>query len=998
MKVFEPFRLDTVNHCLWFAGERAPLTPKAFDVLRYLVENADRLVTQNELLEALWSETYVNPEGIRKYILEIRKVLGDRPERPQFIKTVPKRGYQFVAAVTEERSALSADTDAGKVVGREAALAQLLDHLEKALSGQRQLVFVTGEAGIGKTTLVDVFQKYASRRANLRMARGQCIEGFGGKEPYYPMLEAVGSLAQNIEGASWVQMLTQRAPTWLIQFPSLVKAEQRALLEREILGTTRDRMVREICEALEAMTAQTPLIVTLEDLHWVDPATLDLISAIARRREPAKLLLLGTYRPVDVVLSQSPLKALKQDLLVRQLCHEIAVEHLEEGDVAEYLAKTFAAESLPAGLSDLIHRNSGGNPLFMTAIVRDIAKKGLVAVDSEVLTLTAPLDEVYPGIPETLQQMLEIQIQQLSLEQRRILQSASVVGERFSVWSVAAMLDASPAAIEEECDILTDRFIRSAGIHDAQHGLPSAHYEFMHSLYRQALYRSLSGTHRAKLHLNLGERLMPICSAGRPDMASELALHFEEGRDYERAIHCWILAAENAASRFSRRDSIQILRHALDIVAPPAQSSRLELEVQILQRIGDAHFALGEVSESAASYEAAADRAAKAGLKAAQVEALGRLAVSAWYLDPDRGNRISQQALEVSKGLADPLLVARTQLAATSLRLLYDSWRKEDEEVCVRAQDTIRRLGASSVQSDVFYIVVQAVQASYPAALEQAEALIATTTNPIMYVLGVTAKSLTLLPWGRFGEVLRLVRTATELAEKNGEDPWIHIYCEAWLRLLCTDFDGVRRLSRLIMRSNAEQHAVRARTIALVASGYAELFAGRLEQALQCFADVRDFRVTPKFFLHWHWRMHADLGSAEAWLSSGNVANACREAESFLQSASSVADPNMRVLAWEVRSRVALAEKNLDYARQCIDNALAIVDQFDIPVVAWRVHTTASDLYVYQEHRERAAAHRTRARELVMRITDTFDEGEPLRESFLSSPLVRRIFEDVAST
>ena len=89
-----------------------PLTPKAFDVLRYLVEHADRLVTQDELLQALWPETYVNPEGIRKYILEIRKVLGDRSGEPAFIETFPKRGYQFVAAVTDDRTAARADTAA----------------------------------------------------------------------------------------------------------------------------------------------------------------------------------------------------------------------------------------------------------------------------------------------------------------------------------------------------------------------------------------------------------------------------------------------------------------------------------------------------------------------------------------------------------------------------------------------------------------------------------------------------------------------------------------------------------------------------------------------------------------------------------------------------------------------------------------------------------------------------------------------------------------------
>jgi TolB-like protein/DNA-binding winged helix-turn-helix (wHTH) protein len=102
MKSFKTFRLDTANHLLWRNGDRVPLAPKAFDVLAYLVEHAGRVVTQDEILEALWSETYVNPEVLRKYILEIRRVLGDRPNNPEFIETLPKRGYQFIAAVTVE--------------------------------------------------------------------------------------------------------------------------------------------------------------------------------------------------------------------------------------------------------------------------------------------------------------------------------------------------------------------------------------------------------------------------------------------------------------------------------------------------------------------------------------------------------------------------------------------------------------------------------------------------------------------------------------------------------------------------------------------------------------------------------------------------------------------------------------------------------------------------------------------------------------------------------
>ena len=997
MKVFGPFRLDTVSHCLWRAEKTVSLTPKAFDVLRYLVDHADRLVTQDEILEALWPETYVNPEGIRKYILEIRKALGDQSDQPTFIKTLPKRGYQFVApAIDEKRVALSGvpTEGTGTVVGRDAALAELNDRLKKAFRGRRQVNFVTGEAGIGKTTLVDVFQQQAAHLPNLRIARGQCIEGFGGKEAYYPMLEALGSLLRDTEGGSWLQMLAKQAPTWLAQFPSLVKAEQKDSLQREILGSTRGRMVREICEALEAMSAQTPLIVILEDLHWVDPSTLDVISALARRREPAKLLLICTYRPVDVVLSESPLKALKQDLLVRHLCHEIAIERLEESDVEEYLAKQYADNRFPPGLANLIHHNSGGNALFMVAIVRDIVKRGLIAQDRGTWTLSAPLQDIYPGIPETLQQMLEIQFNRLSVEEQRILQSCSVAGERFSIWAVAVMLETAPTSIEEICHKLAQReqFIRFVGVHVAANGADSPYYEFGHALYRQALYRSLSSHHRSKLHRSLGERLMPICNAGKPELASELALHFEEGRDYERAARYLMLAAENAAHRFSQRDSIQILRRALELFSALTPGSNPELEIEILQRIGDTHYVLGDMSDSAVSYEAAVGLAERAGLKAAHALALVHLGFPAWYLDGARGSEVCQQAIEVSESLEDPLLAAQTRLAVAGFRFVYDAGREEDAEACSVALQTIRRLSGSSTVHDG-YIYVQALQGDYQEAQRQADDLIKATANR----LGRVPKFLILTAWGRFGELLRMVQTGRKLEEKNGEDPWVSIMGESWLRTLCFDFEGVRRLSEIVMRNDAEPRAAWMRAVSRISTGYAELYRGNLVEALQCFSQVRDPRITSNFILHWRWRLHAQLGMTEARLQAGDIADAHREADDVLAYALSAADPNMRALAWEIKSRVARAENDFDGARVCIDRALAILDRFDIPVAAWQVHRTAGDLYVDLGDRKRAERHRARAKEVIMRLADSFEQGEPLRESFLTAAPVQRILGQVVS-
>ena len=997
MKVFQPFRLDTVNHCLWRDEARMPLTPKAFDLLRYLVEHADRLVTQDELLQALWPETYVNPEGIRKYILEIRKVLGDRSERPAFIATFPKRGYQFVAPLRDDSAPARLDSPTqpvGNIVGRQAGLDQLNDCLRNALAGRRQVAFVTGEAGIGKTTIVDAFRQQAVCHPGLRIARGQCIEGFGGLEAYYPMLEAMGSLLQGAEDNFLIQTVTKRAPTWLVQFPELVKPEQREFLQREILGGTRERMLREICEALEGIASQTPLLVILEDLHWADPSTLDLISAFARRRGPAKVFLLGTYRPLDVILSQSPLKTLKQDLLVRHLCNEIAIERLEELDVAAYLENTFTTKDLPPGLARLIHHNCGGNPLFMAAIVQDMENKNLIAMQGGKLILTAPLEEVYPGVPETLQQMLEIQLERLGPEESRILQCASVAGERFSVWAATALLDMSPTSIEETCERLSNRqqFIRSAGVHNGPNGVPSAHYEFRHSLYRQALYRSLSDLNRSDLNLRLGERLIPICHAGKPELASELALHFEEGRDYEQATRCLILAAENAANRFSHRDSIRILRRALELISAPAPGANSELQVDILQRIGDTHYILGEMSDSAASYETAVDLAERSGLKAAHATALVHLGFPAWYLDPARGGEVCLRAVEASVSLDDPLLAAQTRLAVAGFRFVYDGGREEDAAVCSAALETIRRLGGSSTLHDG-YVYVQALQGDYAEARREAESIIKATSNR----LGRVPKFLTLLVGGQFGELLRMVRAGRELDEKNGEDPWVSIMGESWLRTLCGDFEGVLRLSKIVMRSETEQHTAWLTTVSRISSGYGALYRGNLVEALHHFSEIRDPQITPNFILHWRWRLQAQLAITEARLQAGDIADADREADSLLQSALSAADLGMRALAWDIKSQVCRARSDRAGAQACIDNALAILDRLDIPMAEWQVHGTACGLAADAGDRGRAGLHRARAKELIMRVAGSFAHDEPLRKSLLATPPVQRILEHGAS-
>ena len=635
----------------------------------------------------------------------------------------------------------------------------------------------------------------------------------------------------------------------------------------------------------------------------------------------------------------------------------------------------------------------------MVAMVEDMLKRGLIAQDEGRWALTTPLEEIAPGVPETLQRMLQVQFEQLSASEQQVLKTASVAGERFSVWAITSILEMETEHLEDLCEGLTERqqFIRSAGIHQLADGSSSAHYEFRHSLYREVLYRRLSEVSRSKLHRRLGERLEGLCTPCKPELASELALHFEEGHEYEQAIHYLILTAENAARRFAHQDSIRLLQHALKLVPKAPANSRIELEIQTLERTGDTHYALGAMVEAVRAYETEATRAAQAGLKEAQVNALSGLARAAAFIDGDRGVAVCEQAVQVSAGHDNPLLLARTQMLAASFRILYDGWRKEDAELCASANQTIRSFSGSGLPAyhEMMYSHVQSLQGDYHKALEKAEAAIPKTVGTdslVVYLGGLSSKVFAFLHLGQLGEVLRLVLSGRAMAERNGNVPWLSIFCslQGWLHTLAFDFEGELRLSKVVLGTNTEHLADAPRLLAMLFAGYAELALGESEEALRHFAAIRDRPVQPRFFLHWYWRMNAQLGLSKVWLESGKIVNARLEADGFLASALSTADPHLQALAWEMKTRVAMAEKDWAGAGKFIEQALAIVEQFGVPVAGWQVHATAWDLYRHVKDEEAAETHRARAEAIVLALANSFADDEPLRKLLLAAAPVRR--------
>ncbi len=1003
MKSFPPFRLDATNQCLWRDDERILLPPKAFSVLRYLVENAGRLVSQEEILESLWKETYVQPEVLRKYILEIRRVLEDPPKSPRFIATQPKRGYQFIAPVTEvnlpTRRRQQPAEDHAKVVGRGPALEELNGYLESALRGSRQIVFITGEPGIGKTTLADAFQADCDSHPGLGVSRGQCMEGFGGKEAYYPVLDGLWQWMTGPYAETVVETLARLAPTWLVQFPGAVKPERREALQREILGATRERMVREFCEAIESLTAEHPLVLILEDLHWVDSSTLDLISALGRRRGPARLMLVATYRPVEVILSGSPLRLLKQDLLVHRLCREIALERLTESEIEEFLAARFRGSGLPKLLASLIHRRSDGNPLFMVALVEQLVDKGLIREDRGRWLATGRMDRLDPDVPETLRQMLEAQIEHLGELEQGVLRAASVAGRRFSAWAVSAALNDDPSRVEQVCEGLASRqqLLRRCGVQELPGGAASAQYEFRHILYREALDAQLPASQRRQFHLQIASRMEGLLNQADPTLASELASHFQAGHDYKRAIHYLILTAGNAARRYAHTEAVQLLRQALDLLPNISPDSRAEIEIQILERISDALYAQGEMEQSGEVDQRAADLSAEAGFKAEQVNALTRLARVLAFRDPDRCISLCERALEVSRTHDDPLLEARAEMLAASWRIVTNGWSAQDAHICESARERIRGLSNEvPAYYEILYAHVESVLGRHEDACRTAQAGISSSIendNLVVYLSAHSSLAQALLHLGHWGEELRIIAAAQSAVERNGNAPWRGIFqgLRAWLKLQACDFEGAASLAQTLLASHPEEPAGQVRTMAMVTFGFAVLASGTPDRAVEMFSKVCARELRPRFFMDWYWRIFARLGLGHALLAQGRDVEAAAEIRTLLEAVQSTADPAFKAAAERLVASLAMHRQDWEAAWEALNRAFSILHASPAPPMAWRLHATAFDLHRRTGDGAAAAHHRARAAAILTDLAQSIPSEEPLQAAFLGSPMVRLI-------
>jgi DNA-binding winged helix-turn-helix (wHTH) protein/tetratricopeptide (TPR) repeat protein len=603
---FDAFELDEADARLTRSGQPVALPPKAFAVLCTLARQPGQLVTKDALLDAVWGHRHVSESVLKTMISALRTALSDDAKQPRYIETAARRGYRFVgapratsapdvASVLHDTELIVEHVPAPAMIGRRAARDRLRMAWHNAIAGRRQIFWVAGEAGVGKTTLIDNF--VADLEA-VTCARGQCVEQYGAGEPYLPVFEALGALCRN--DPALAPMMRAVAPTWLLQLPWLSSEAEREMLRRELAGSSQDRMMRELGELLDRYTQQRPVLLVTEDLHWSDHATTHLIDHIARRRSAARLMWLASFRLAEVISEDHPLKGLRHELKLHRLCDELVLDSFSEREVADYVDSRLPDAELSEHFVRVLHTHTDGLPLFVVNVVDDLISQCALEFSS-----AEPLADTDLQVPENLAGVIEKQIARLPAELRDLLEAASVCGVEFRPGSVADALERDAGWVGEHCDALVRRqqWLRHLSVGRLPDGSFDARYAFRHALYRHVFYQRIGALMRAQLHGRVALSMERSRASGMSVTSAELASHFELSHNLMAALRHYAAAAENALKRFAPTEVVTLTTHALALLPRcPESIERHALELALIApRAAACSQLMGVTSPEAAS-------------------------------------------------------------------------------------------------------------------------------------------------------------------------------------------------------------------------------------------------------------------------------------------------------------------------------------------------------------------------------------------------------------
>jgi tetratricopeptide (TPR) repeat protein/predicted Ser/Thr protein kinase len=934
-----------------------------------------------------------------------RAMAKDRARRYQSAAELFREIEELRSRVTQPAPRIE-EREPDPVFGRDDELRRLGEMLRSASSGSGRVVMVAGEPGIGKTALTRSFV-YAARQANaeLLLARGACVEYYGTGEAYLPFLDALGSLLQSPNRDRTISLLRRHAPTWCLQFPAVFSSGAMEQILHEATGATKDRMLRELGDALATLAAESPVLLVLEDFHWADPASVDMLRHLAERAHNQRLLIVATVRPEDAEHNNPALKNCYMEMKARGVCEEIGLRTLGARDVAAYLDAHFAPNEFAPELAEVIHRKSEGHPLFVTGVIQILAERGDIARANGAWKLRPRLEQIELDVPASVRSMIEKKIGLLSDEQRQTLLYASTEGEEFSSTVLAGLLEIDELDLEERLDKIAKvhRLIYVDGDREFPDGSVATIYRFSHALYQYFLYDQLLPKRRILLHKRTAETLERIYSGQHARAASQLATHFERGRDFAKAVEYLLEAGDAALSRYANTEAVAYFSHGLKLVDKLSDAQRTAQSVALLQKRAVARTALGLLNEAGADYHEIRHLCRKAGDLEGECRALiGICMVAQSARDVDSMERFNPEARALAEKAGNPALVAEASNAWAMYQAVIGHLAEAHTHFN-RAVTISRTLNhrPALVIGLTFHGIVTFWKSDYAAAEEmqtEAARLAAEARDGFALPLALYYLGLTRANRGRFSDAMSVMQEGLDMARRNNNAlalsripngiGWV------WrelgnLRKAIEFNEGNVEITQRTRVAEAEANALINLVYDYLEAGQPTKAAGALERIYPLYEREKWNRW--RFYDIRHRAAHA-----EYLLGQGRLDQAEEQARQAVANSEQNQVAKYVCVGRRLLADIATARGDLNAAEEELRRSLEPFAEHPAPLIEWRHHLAFARLLAGRNRPAAAREAFSRAEALVRELAGSISDPAQ-REGFLKMEAVREVIAGAAS-
>jgi hypothetical protein len=809
---------------------------------------------------------------------------------------------------------------------------------------------VTGDAGIGKSALCEAFLRVAPTRHAMRATWTQCMKLSGPAEAYSPLIDLLTRLARSADDASVTTILARHAPSWLPHLPALSDEPSRAFTAGTHVATAA-RMLREVVTALEALAEHMTLVLWIEDLQWADPATIDVLTSLGQRRDPARLLLLATIRPSESVPASGTLRRTPGDLLTRARTSEIRLHPLSFDEVNRYLDLQLGRDVSRQSAAAL-YRVTQGNPLFLATAIDHLVRKGHFTERGAGWHLEVSPTALEAAIPASLVGTVARALEELAPDERQAIDAASVVGVEFSLWLAAHAANIDELALEPVLEMLARRrtLIVREGVVELANGVFSPLYRFTHGLYQEIVLDHTPAKTRVDGHARAGLAMERVFAGREHEAAADLACHFHFAGDHLRAARYLRIAADNAVKRYAPREAAALLHGAVTHAAHLAEDERARVEIPLMLELGQAQFAAGETDLAIQTLTRLERRAGDERRPDDRLRALLALADAQAQVSRVAALDCARQIKVASPFATDITLASTASIRAGVLELYLDGWSDEIADRCLETwRDLPRHVHDEHRSLAIRLLFLQTSRSAYANAWTAGRKLLPLALGSgdvadciyCYYLLGVATLHL-----GRWHEAQTLAADGTALCERTGSTRYAVTMrmLQAWIALEGQRFDEASRLSvgdRPLVETGGWANP---RQMSLLFGGASALAQGRLADAAADLECLRDWYVRERVPMDWFWEAPLHIYLAELSLRRGDLERATIEASTAQEAANATPERTWRSRAHVTAALVALERRAFAEAGQYLRQARREIRGIDAPLVSWRVEAVTATL------------------------------------------------------